>query len=220
VGADDRAASEHVVAVDVIVRPAAALAAADAARARAPNPVPDRQPPSPAAEGAAVAAGGSLPASVRGRLGPSPALLDVCAGARSVTASPPSPYSPIAAAPAVTYNLPKYMGSSLKWTDDDRVPLCRAYLEMSEDPVTFTSRSKNQLWAAVHQKGTDVMTKKGNLRVNRSVSALEKQFKKIPMGVSVFTSHYLAVKKMQTTGNLTEEDIMSGAVARYCSLDI
>jgi len=120
----------------------------------------------------------------------------------------------------VTYNLPKYMGSSLKWTDDDRVPLCRAYLEMSEDPVTFTSRSKNQLWAAVHQKGTDVMTKKGNLRVNRSVSALEKQFKKIPMGVSVFTSHYLAVKKMQTTGNLTEEDIMSGAVARYCSLDI
>jgi len=120
----------------------------------------------------------------------------------------------------VTYNLPKYMGSSLGWTDEDRVPLCRAYLEVSEDPVTATSRSKDQLWAAVHEKWTDLMTKKGTLRVNRNVSALEKQFKKIRKGVSTFTSHYLAVKNMQTTGNLTEEDIISGAVARYCSLDI
>jgi len=64
------------------------------------------------------------------------------------------------------------------------------------------------------------MTKKGTLRVNRNVSALEKQFKKIRKGVSTFTSHYLAVKNMRTTGSLTEEDIISGAVARYCSLDI
>jgi len=112
------------------------------------------------------------------------------------------------------------MGSSLGWTDEDRVPLCRAYLEVSEDPVTATGRSKDQLWAAVHEKWTDLMTKKGPLRVKRNVSALEKQFKKIRKGVSSFTSHYLAVKNMQTTGNLTEEDIISGAVARYCSLDI
>jgi len=52
------------------------------------------------------------------------------------------------------------------------------------------------------------------------VSALEKQFKKIRKGVSSFTSHYLAVKNMQTNGILTEEDIISGAVARYCFLDI
>ena len=112
------------------------------------------------------------------------------------------------------------MGSSLGWTDEDRVPLCRAYLEVSEDPVSATGRSKDQLWAAVHEKWTDLMTKKGPLRVKRNVSALEKQFKKIRKGVSSFTSHYLAVKNMQTTGNLTEEDIISGAVARYCSLDI
>ena len=120
----------------------------------------------------------------------------------------------------MNYNLPKSMGSSLGWTDEDRVPLCRAYLEVSEDPVSATGRSKDQLWAAVHEKWTDLMTKKGPLRVKRNVSALEKQFKKIRKGVSSFTSHYLAVKNMQTTGNLTEEDIISGAVARYCSLDI
>jgi len=120
----------------------------------------------------------------------------------------------------VNYNLPKSMGSSLGWTDEDRVPLCRAYMEVSEDPVSSTGRSKDQLWAAVHEKWTDRMTKKGPLRVKRNVSALEKQFKKIRKGVSSFTSHYLAVKNMQTTGNLTEEDIISGAVARYCSLDI
>jgi len=120
----------------------------------------------------------------------------------------------------VTYNLPKYMGSSLGWTDEDRVPLSRAYLEVSEDPVTATSRSKDQLWAAVHEKWTDLMTKKGIPLFNRNLSVLEEQFKKIRKGVSTFTSHYSVVKNMQNTGNLTEEDIISGAVARYCSLDI
>jgi len=100
------------------------------------------------------------------------------------------------------------------------VPLCRAYLDVSEDPVSTTGRSKEQLWAAVHEKWTDLMTKKGPLRVKRNVGALEKQFKKIRKGVSLFASHYLAVKNMQNTGNLTEKDIISDAVARYCSLDI
>jgi len=120
----------------------------------------------------------------------------------------------------VNYNFLKSMGSSLGWTDEDRVPLRRAYLEVSEDPLTATGRSKDQLWAAVNEKWTDLMTKKGPLRVKRNVRALEKQFKKIRKGVSSFTSHYLALKNMQTTGNVREEDIISGAVARYCSLDI
>ena len=94
------------------------------------------------------------------------------------------------------------------------MPLCWAYLEVSEDPVTATSRAKDQLWASVHEKLTDLMTKKGTLQVNRNVSALEKHFKKTRKGVSTFTAHYLAVKNMQTTGNLTEEDIISGATAR------
>ena len=112
------------------------------------------------------------------------------------------------------------MGFSPGWTDQDRVPLRRAYLEVSEDPVPATGRSKDQLWAAVHEKWTDPMNEKGPLRVKRNVSAVEKQLKKIRKGVSSFTSHYLAVKNMKTTGNLTEEDIISGAITRYCSLDI
>jgi len=64
------------------------------------------------------------------------------------------------------------------------------------------------------------MTEKGPLRVKRNVSALEKPFKKILKRVSTFTFQYLAVKNMKTTGKLSEEDIISGAVARYCSLDI
>jgi len=112
------------------------------------------------------------------------------------------------------------MGSSLGWTDEDRVPLCRAILEVSGDPVMATGRSKDELWAAVHKKWTDLTAKKGPLRVKRNVSALDKQFKKIRKGVSTFPSHSLAVKNIQTTGNFSEEDIISGAIARYCSLDI
>ena len=112
------------------------------------------------------------------------------------------------------------MGSSLGWTDDERVPLCEAYLHVSTDAVHGTSRSKDDLWAAVHKVWEDKMHKKGPMRVERNASALEKQFKRIRTGVSTFTSHDLAVKAMPTTGNLTEEDIISGAVARYCSLDV
>jgi len=100
------------------------------------------------------------------------------------------------------------------------VPLCCAFIEVSGDPVMDTGRSKDELWAAVHKNWTDLMADEGPLRVARNVSALEKQFKKIRKGVSTFTFHYLAVKNMQTTGNLSEEDIISGAIARYCALDI
>jgi len=100
------------------------------------------------------------------------------------------------------------------------VPLCRAFLEVSGNPVMATERSKDELWAAVHKTWTALMAEKGPRRVKRNVSALEKQFKKIQKGVNTFTSHYLAVKNMQTTGNLLEEDIICGAIARYCSLDI
>ena len=72
----------------------------------------------------------------------------------------------------------------------------------------------------MHKKWAELLTENGPLRVKRSVSALEKQFKKMRKGVSNFTSRYLAVKNMKTTGNLSEEDIISGAVARYCSLVI
>eukprot|EP00168_Porphyra_purpurea_P013391 TRINITY_DN3686_c0_g1_i1.p1 TRINITY_DN3686_c0_g1~~TRINITY_DN3686_c0_g1_i1.p1 ORF type:complete len:411 (-),score=98.22 TRINITY_DN3686_c0_g1_i1:111-1343(-) len=112
------------------------------------------------------------------------------------------------------------MRTGLGWTDEDRVPLCTAYRTVSGDSGTATGRSKDELWAAVYDKWTELMTKKGPLRVKCNASTLEKQFRKIRMGVSTFTSHYLPVKNMPTTGNRSEEDIISGAIARYCSLDI
>jgi len=111
------------------------------------------------------------------------------------------------------------MGTGLGWTGEDRMALCMAYLAVSGDPVTETGSSKEQPWGALNDNWTDLM-KKGPFLVKRNMSALEKQFKKIRKGVSTFTSHYLAVKNMHTTGNLSEEDIISGAVTRHCSLDI
>ena len=86
--------------------------------------------------------------------------------------------------------------------------------------MTASGRSKDELWAAVHKKWTELMTEKGTSRVKRSVGTLEKQFKKIRKRVSTFLSHDLVVKNIQTTGNTAEVDIISGVVARYCSLDI
>jgi len=57
------------------------------------------------------------------------------------------------------------------------------------------------------------------LRVGSLEIALERQFKHIREGVSACTPHCLAIKAMTTTGNPSEEAIISGAVERYCSLD-
>jgi len=47
--------------------------------------------------------------------------------------------------PAVNYNVLKSMASSLGWTDEDRVPLFRAFLDVSGDPMMATRRSKDEL---------------------------------------------------------------------------
>jgi len=100
------------------------------------------------------------------------------------------------------------------------MPLCEAYLEVTSDPVRATARTKENLWETVHKLWAEIVLKKGPMRVDRLPSALEKQLKRIRAWLSTFTSHYLAVKAMPTTGNLSEEDIISSAVARYFSLDV
>jgi len=112
------------------------------------------------------------------------------------------------------------MGSALGWTDADRVPLCEAYLEVTSDPVRATARTKENLWGTVHKLWAEKVLQNGLMKVDRLPSALKKQFKRIQTGVNTFTSHYLAVKAMPTAGNMSEEDIISGAVARFCSLDV
>jgi len=100
------------------------------------------------------------------------------------------------------------------------MPLCEAYLEVTGDEVNGTSRSKDALWEAIYKLWKTKLLNKGPLRVERNASGLEKQFKRIRAGVSAFTLHYLAVKNAPTTRNLSEEDIISGAVACFCSLDV
>ena len=193
--ADADARTEHVRAVEFVARAVAGVAADDASRA-----------PEPSSVHSEVESILCIP-DVRG----SPCI------------SAPAPAFaclPAACIPVLTYSLPKKIGSALGWKETDRVPLCKAYLEVTSDAVKGTSCTKDNLWATVHEVRAEKMRKKGPLRVGRLPSALEKQFKRIQEGVSAFTSHYLAVKAMLTTGNPSEEDIVSRAVARYSSLDV
>jgi len=195
VGADATARTEHARAVKWVARAVAAVSEADAILASEQSGV--------------HGAGDSTHPRPIVRASP-------CASAPSPAVS----CTPSASLPAVTYALPKMMGSALGWTDADRVPLREAYLEVTSDPVRATTRTKENLWGTVHKLWAEKVLKNGPMRVDRLLSALEKQFKPIRAGVSTFTSHYLAVKAMPTTGNLSEENIISGDVARYCSLDV
>ena len=117
--------------------PSPALAANDA-DGGAPTTVRTRREPSPAP--AADSDRGGAPTTIRHRREPSPAPVIVYAGACSRPASPSRSPSPPPDVPAVNFNVPKSMGSSLDWTDEDRVPLCRAFLQVSVDPVMATGR--------------------------------------------------------------------------------
>ena len=194
-GADPEADTEHLLAVDSVARAIAAIAAADVGRAPEPS-------------GVRLAGDTSL---CRPDLPACPCLS---------ASAPAAPSPPAASLPAVTYALPNRMGSALGWTAADRVLVCEAYLELKSDAVKGTSRTKDNIRATEHKVWGEKIRKKGPMRVERLPSALEKQFKRIRAGVSAFTSHYLSVKAMPTTGNPSEEDIISGAVARYCSLDV
>jgi len=49
---------------------------------------------------------------------------------------------------------------------------------------------------------------------------VHKQWDKFWRGVSEFGWHYLAVKRLSLTGNPSDEDLISAAVARFCGLNI
>jgi len=53
-------------------------------------------------------------------------------------------------------------------------------------------------------------------RTERGVGGVQKQWEKIHKGVSEFGSHYMAVKRMKLTGNPSDEDMISAAMARFC----
>jgi len=176
--------------------------------------------PAVAAVAAADFSRAPKPSSVRLAVEPSLCRPDLPARSCLSAAAPAAPSPPVASLPAETYALPKRMGIALRWTDADRVPLFEAYLEVTSDAVNGTARTEDNLWATVHMVCGERMRKKGQMRVECFTSMLEKHFKPIWAGVSAFTSHYLAVKATATTGDTSEEDMISDAVARYCSLDV
>jgi len=126
VGADADARTEHIRVVDFVARAGAAVAAADAIRA-------------------------SEPSGVHGAGDSTLSRPDVRASPCASAPSPAVSCTPSASVPAVTYALPKKMGSALGWTDADRVPLCEAYLDVTSDPVRATARTKENLWGTVHK---------------------------------------------------------------------
>jgi len=52
------------------------------------------------------------------------------------------------------------------------------------------------------------------------VGGVQKQWDKIRKGVNEFGSHYLAVKRMELTGNPSDEKMISAAMARFCGANV
>jgi len=123
---------------------------------------------------------------------------------------------------AATMYAPPSMGTGLRWTDEERVALCKAYLSTSLDSVKGADQSGPSFWTSVVTawKGLPAGRPGVRRRTERGVGGVQKQWDKIRRGVSEFGSHYLAVERLSLTGNPSDEDLIGDAVALLCGLNI
>jgi len=114
------------------------------------------------------------------------------------------------------------MGTGRGWTDEERVALCKAYVSTSLDPVKGADQSGPTFWALVVAawKGLLVGRRGVRRRTERGVGGVQKQWYKIRNGVNEFSSHYMAVKRMELTGNPSDEDMISAAMARFFGANV
>jgi len=114
------------------------------------------------------------------------------------------------------------MGTGLGWTDEERVALCKAYLSTSLDPVKGADQSGPTFWASVVAAWKGLLAGRPGVRrrTERGVGGVQKQWDKIRKGVNEFGSHYMAVKRMELTGNPSDEDMISAAMARFCGANV
>jgi len=114
------------------------------------------------------------------------------------------------------------MGYWLGWTDEERVALCKAYLSSSLDPFKGAGQRGPTFWNSVVTAWKGLLPGRPGVlrRTERGFGGVQKQWDKVRRGVSEFGSHYLAVKRLSLTGNPSDEDLISAAVARFCALNM
>jgi len=123
--------------------------------------------------------------------------------------------------PAATH-APPAMGTVLGWTEEERVASSRAYLSTSLDAVKGADQTGPKFWAEVVAGWKRILAGRpgARRRTGRGFGGVKQQWDKIQKGVSAFGSHYLSVKRMSLTGNPSDEDLISAAVARFCGINI
>jgi len=114
------------------------------------------------------------------------------------------------------------MGTGPSWTEEERVALCKAYLTTPQVPVKGADQSSPTFWTAVESSWKGLLAGRPGVRrrTERGVGGVQKQWDKIRKGVNEFGSHYLTVKRMELTGNPSEEDMISAAMARFCGANV
>ena len=122
---------------------------------------------------------------------------------------------------AATY-APPAMGSGLCWTKAESVALSRAYLPTSLDAGKGADQTGPNFWAEVVAEWKRFLAgrRSARRRTERGVGGVQKQWDNIRKGMSEFGSHFLAFKRMSGTGNPSDEDLISAAVARSCGLNV
>jgi len=114
------------------------------------------------------------------------------------------------------------MGTGLGWTDEERVALSRAYLSTSLDAVQGSDQTGTTFLAAMFGEWKCSLSGHSGAwrRTERGVGGVQKQWDYIRRGLSEYESHYLDVKRLSLKSNLSDEDLISAAVARFCGLNI
>ena len=104
------------------------------------------------------------------------------------------------------------------FTEDEDICICKAWVNISEDPVVGADQKKDQFWARIHQKMYQIYNKDVEVKVDDKkwpIHSIQDRFIKVEKDVKKFNVFYAQVAREHDKSGWTPEMIMEAATGLY-----
>lgn len=108
------------------------------------------------------------------------------------------------------------MGSQKGLAEVEHVGVAKAYIVTTQDPIVGTDQKGKDFYDKMRVEYLEQMKAARALPASgdRTVGAVSKTWHKLKNGVSTVSGHFLAVQRMNVTGNPSEEAVICGALEK------
>ena len=103
------------------------------------------------------------------------------------------------------------------FTEDEDACICKAWVNISEDPVTGAGQKKDNFWARVHQKYVTIAEEEMEVQATDhwSIRSVQDRFTKLEKDVRRFNVYYAQIAREKDKSGWTPEMIITAAKTLY-----